>query len=459
MSVLRRFFYCMGVSVGFLSTAGHAENLKGALESLYQTNPQLNQARAGLRAEDEKVAQAKSGFRPNALLSATLGYSKFEGNPFNSGHTDQSTYPRSFGLTITQTLFDGMKTINATRGAESSVLMTREELRQTEMQLLYQGVSAYMDVLLNTANLNLKQNNVRVLAEQLRQTEIQFEVGEVTRTDVEQAKARLSRAKAGQSSAESELKTSVAVYRKLFGKDPKRLEPVKPVDLTWMHNVGEVASLAEKESPTVRAALHQADAADAKIRVQEAALYPQLTLTGGLMKAYDVNFPQTRNFTASVSGAVVVPLYERGLAYSAIREAKERAVQARIEIDTARRQARASAIDIWGQYVASKRIIQASIDQVRANEIALQGVREEAKVGQRMILDILNAQQELLDSRVMLINAQRDNIVLSYGVLQAVGKLSADMLRLTVPRYNPQKHLSAVEDLWFGIDLPDRLKE
>ncbi|WP_301288530.1 MULTISPECIES: TolC family outer membrane protein [Methylorubrum] len=446
------------VSALAVASPAVAETLESALSRAYQANPALNAARANLRATDEDVNRFQSGYRPNAALSADIGLQQFQGKIGGIGTTgpiNLTTRPGGAGLTINQNVFDGFQTDNRVRAAESTVLGTREGLRQTEMNTLFNAAQAYMNVLSDTATLELQRNNVEVLEEQLRQTRDRFNVGEVTRTDVAQAEARLAGARSQVGAAEAALRASIGIFRQVVGVEPRQLAPGRPLDRYVPASLDQAILIGLKEHPQILASLHAVDVAELQVKVNEGALYPQAQITGAVQQRYDQQFPGDNGVTASIVGRVNIPLYQGGAEYAAIRQAKENAGRARLVADQDRDTIRASIVRTWGNLEASKAQVIASQAQVQANEVALNGVREEARVGQRTTLDVLNAQQELLSARVALIRAQRDRVVNSYDVVQAVGRLTVRFTSLPVTPYSAREHLDQVRDLWFGLRTPD----
>ncbi len=431
-----------------------AETLEGALGRAYAAHPSLNATRAGVRATDENVPQAISGYRPriNASADAGIAYSQVDRNGLTN---DQNTLPRGAGLQVDQTLFNGFRTRNRVRSAESGVLAARESLRGTEQTILFTAAQAYMDVLRDTAVLNLRNNNVEVLEEQLRQTTDRFNVGEVTRTDTAQAQARLEGARSQAIAAQATLKASVARYRQAVGVEPRQLAPGRPIDRLLPRSLEAAVSQALAIHPSITSALHNVDFAEFNVAVIQGELYPSVTVSGRLSQRYDSQTTNDRVTSASVVGTLSIPIYEGGEVYARVRQAKETLGQRRLEVDVARDTVRANAIAAWGQMEATRAQITAAQAQVKAAETALAGVREEAKVGQRTTLDVLNAQQELLDARVALITAQRDRVVASYQVLQSTGRLSAASLGLRTAGYDPKVHFDQVRDKPWGLKTPD----
>jgi outer membrane protein len=439
-----------------------ADTLEWALVQAYQNNPSLNAQRAALRATDENVPQALSGYRPKLSLDANGGYNYFSQlNKAKSGNTvaydqlNESLGTRGFGATATETLYNGFQNANRTRQAESQVMAARETLRVTEQQVLLDAATAYMNLLRDQAILDLNRRNVEVLTEQLKQTRDRFNVGEVTRTDVAQAESRLAAGRSALLGAQSNYVTSQANYRRVIGVDPGRLDPGTPVDRLSPAVLSKAIVEGETQSPSVLAAMYGVDIAELTVKVSEGALYPNLGVTASVQQSYDA-IPQTLKQTnVSVLGQLTVPIYQGGAEYSAIRQSKETVGQQRLNLDVNRDQARATVVQSWGQLDAAKAQIEATTAQVNAAEIALNGVREEARVGQRTTLDVLNAQQELVNARVALVTAQHDRVVASYTLLAAVGGLSMQHLGLNVMIYDPQVHYQQVRDAWIGVRTPD----
>jgi outer membrane protein len=328
-------------------------------------------------------------------------------------------------------------------------------LRLTEQQVLLDAATAYMNLIRDQAILDLNRRNVEVLTEQLKQTRDRFNVGEVTRTDVAQAESRLAAGRSQLLQAQSNYITSQANYRRVIGVDPGRLSPGTPVDRLSPATLARAITQGETESPSVLAAMYGVDVAELAVKINEATLYPNLGLTATYAQNYQTIPQELRTTNVSILGQLTVPLYQGGAEYSAIRQSKETLGQQRLNVDVNRDEARATVVQSWGQLDAAKAQIEATTAQVNAAEIALNGVREEARVGQRTTLDVLNAQQELVNARVALVTAQHDRVVSSYTLLAAVGRLSMQRLGLNVMIYDPQVHYQQVRDAWIGVRTPD----
>jgi outer membrane protein len=440
-----------------------AETIEAALVRAYQNNPQLNAQRALVRSTDENVPQALSGYRPKVAVTASAGYQYQDtlttagGTPTTLVRTEThgTNPPRSVGLTINQTLFNGNQTANKTRAAESQVSGAREALRVLEQTVLFSAATIYMDYLRDSAIVEVQKSNVRVLEQTLKQTRDRFNVGEVTRTDVAQSEAQLAAGKTQELTAESNLVTTRSNYRRIIGNEPDNLAPGSPVDRFLPPTLPQAVELCLIENPNVTAGMYGVDVNFLQVKVNEGALLPTVTLQGSVQQAYEQTLISQRSFGASAVAQVNVPIYQGGGEYSLIRQSKETLAQQRLNLETTRDQTRANTVTAWGQLVAGKAQVASAQAQVQASEIALNGVREEAKAGQRTTLDVLNAQQALVNARVALVTAQHDRVVASYSVLNNVGRLSPQVLNLPTITYDPSVHYQQVRDSWFGVRTPD----
>jgi outer membrane protein len=440
-----------------------SDTLEGALAQAYQNNPSLNSQRAALRATDEGVPIALSGYRPRVTGTITGGATGQDQVSKSVSSFGVGTYtgswdniaPHSFGVTATQTLYNGMQTGNRTRQAESQVSAARETLRLTEQTVLLAAATAYMNLLRDIAILDLQRRNVEVLQEQLRQTRDRFNVGEVTKTDVAQSESRVAAGRSSMLGAESNVVTSRATYRQVVGVEPGKLTPGAPVDRYSPKTLAAAIGQGRAENPSVTAAALGVDVATLQIKINEGALYPTVTASAGVNYNAESTPAIVKTFSYALLGTVSVPLFQGGAEYATIRQSKETLGQRRMDLDTQRDSAQQAVVQSWGQVEAAKAQIIATQAQVAAAETALNGVREEARVGQRTTLDVLNAQQELVNARVALVTAQRDRVVASYSLVSAVGRLSATMIGLRSAVYDPQVHYQQIRDSWFGVRTPD----
>jgi outer membrane protein len=468
--------FCLCAVLAFVPVRAAAETMSSALSRAYMGNPDLNQQRASVRATDENLPRALSGFRPtvNATGNAGAQYqesripvstsSSSSSSSSSSGggsgpdhiRTRSLTLPRSVGVTVQQNFYNGERTRNSSKQAESQIDAARETMRLTEQNTLQNGATAYMNVLRDTAILNLRKNNITVLEEQLRQTRDRFEVGEVTRTDVAQAQSSLAQSRSDFYTAQANLQNSIANFRQIIGVEPRRLEPAQTIERLLPKTLTAAIALGLVEHPGIVAAFHQVDIQALNVKIQEGALLPTLNAVGSVTQNYDVQgTPRTQVFTALGQLQLNVPLYQGGIEYANIRQAKEQLGQARLNADLQRDTVRATIVSSWGLLETARATIYSSQSAVTAAEIALAGTREEARVGQRTTLDVLNAQQTLLNARVALVSAQRDRVVASYAVYAAIGKLNADNLALDVILYDPTVHFDQVKGKWWGTQTPD----
>ena len=440
-----------------------ADTLEWALVQAYQNNPSLNAQRASLRSTDENVPQALSGYRPKLSITGNGGdnYTTLRSHTYTAGgnvsYTDVTTpyVSRGVGVAATETLFNGFQTANHVRQAEGQVMGARETLRVTEQQVLLDAATAYMNLLRDEAIVELNRRNVEVLTEQLKQTRDRFNVGEQTRTDVAQSESRLAGARSSLLGAQSNYVTSVANYRRIIGVMPGRLVAGTPVDRFSPPTLGSAIAQGEQQSPSVLAASYGVDVATLAVKINEGALYPNLGLTASVTQNWDATYNVDKQFIASLVGQLTVPIYQGGGEYASIRQSKETLGQQRLNLDVNRDQARATVVQSWGQLVAARAQIEATTAQVNAAAIALDGVRQQALAGERTTLDVLNAEQELVNARVALVTAEHDRVVASYALLAAVGALSVQRLGLNTPIYDPQVHYQQVRDAWVGLRTPD----
>lgn len=449
MNIRSSIVVSLTVILAFQVAGASAQSLEEALSLAYSNNPTLAAARAALRATDEQVPQALSDWRPSVTLSGDAGKealrSPSSGGTLKGQHRD----PASLDLTVTQPLYRGGRTVAATQQAEDTVRAERARLTATEQAVLLDAVTAYMNVVRDRAVLELRVNNEQVLRRQLQATRDRFQVGEVTLTDVHQAEARLSGATAARVQAEGALEVSRAQYRNVIGEFPGALTaPPVPADIPA--DGDGVVNQALANNPNVQAAVFDERTSVGAVTEVRGELLPSVDLTGSVSKNYDSNGEHTRLTTVEAQVSVSVPLYQSGSVYSRLRSARQTVVQRRQKLETARRDAIQEGTQKWQNLTTARAAIESYKAQVAANEIALDGVRREAAVGSRTVLDVLDAEQELLDSRVNLVGAQRDQMVAIYGVKSAIGSLTARDLSLPVEYYDPEVHYREVRDKWFG---------
>ena len=480
--------YCSAVSLILaMSTSVHAESLKEALTAAYLFNPTLKSARAQLRATDNQVSLAKSGYRPTISAQFQYGYedvrTKLQGTGTSTGSIpvcagtvnfdgtctggatalplstlsgstvgNGTSNPRQAQIGLQQNIFDGFRTYNNVKGAEATVEAGREDLRNAEVSILLNAATAYMNVVRDQAIVNLRQNNVKVLSEQLRATQDRFKVGEVTRTDVAQAELGLAQSQADLSIAQGTLYGDQALFAQYIGHPAGTLRDPGPPTKLLPKTLQEAIDISEAENPGILGAIFRERAQEHQVKEAKGQLLPTLTFNATYTNAAQpfgepnvTNLEDTRVF-----GQLTVPLYQAGSVSAQIRQAIETLSQRRQQIDEQRELARQNVSSQWGLLIAARGNVAAGKSAVEATRIALEGVREEERVGQRTILDVLNSEQQNLNAQVNLVSFQRDLVVASYGVLGGMGRLTASDIALEAELYDPTRYYGEVKDAWFG---------
>jgi len=432
-----------------------AQTLREALAMAYANNPELGAERAALRATDEGVPQALAGFRPN--ISANLDYAAQNTDSISSLglRTRSSTHPRGFSISVTQNLFNGFRTFNRTAQAEANVQAGRGLLMNTEQNVLLNASTAFLDVRRDIAIVRLQTSNVEVLREEVKSTRARFDVGELTRTDVAQADARVSRAISELSAAQANLASSRAVYEQLVGRAPGRLSAPPNMVSKLPRSVQNAHDIAQDEHPAIRSALFQVEANDRDIDAIHGEFLPSLSIEGTYQERREAAGPNSSSDSTTIMGRLTIPIYQAGTVSSRMRAAKQTSTQRRLQVDNVRNQVRASVSAAWAGLKAARAQIVADNQQVRAARVALDGVRQEAQVGQRTTLDVLDAQQEALNAQVTLEITRRNEQVATFNLLASVGHLNAESLGLAVARYDPTVNYDNVRGKWIGINIDD----
>lgn len=433
-----------------------AAGLQDALAKAYQTNPQLNAERARQRGTDENIPQALAGYRPQIVASLGAGLQAVRNLlPDNTIQT-ATLRPWTIGVTVSQVLFNGFKTANSVRVAEFQVLSGREALRNVGQGVLLDAVTAYMNVMANNALYEAQRTNVQVLREILATTKRRLDAGDVTPTDTAQAEARLSRGLADLNAAEVTLAISKELYAQVIGEAPSQLTPATPVDRLVPETQVAAVETARHEHPAVLGASYDVDTAQTTIKVAESSLLPTASVQANASHSVQTDSSLTTSATdqASILGQINVPIYDGGTAASQTRQAKEMASQSRLVLEQVRNQTRTAVVSAWVSNEGTKIALKAAESEVRAADIALQGVRREAQGGQRTTIDVLNSQQDLTNARSRQIMAQRDRVIASYTLLSAVGRLDVHTLNLNTPDYLPEVHYHQVRDAWHGLRTP-----
>ena len=442
------------VSADAITTPAGAEKLSKALARAYMRNPQLGAERARQRATDETVPQALDGWRPTVSANGDYGVVD-EKIKTTTGRSKDTRDTGGFSISLSQPIFEGFRTEFGVKQAEATVEAGKQTLLNVQQTVLLDGVTAYMNVIRDRTIMALRHKNVAVLREQLRASQARFNVGEITRTDVAQARARLAQSQSNLAVAKSNLAASSAFYVRVFGKSPRKLYYPKRSLAKVPKNLKSAVRVAEAQNPTVLAASFTELAARHAIKVAKGNLLPTLSVTAQYSLRGNTSVSVVESETGSFVGNLSVPLYQGGGVYSSIREAKQTANQRRLEILNARRIVRQNVVTAWNNIIAAREAIRAAQQQVSANALAFSGVKQEALVGSRTTLDVLDAEQELVDSRVSLVQAQRELIVARYQLIASIGRLTAGQMRLPVRHYDPDANFLRVRDKLFGADISE----
>lgn len=433
--------------------SAHAETLNDALASAYQYNPQLDAERARLRATDEEVTRARSGFRPIIQGGADINYQYSKQKSTTLGTTENEVKPKGYSVDLVQPIFSGFQTINAVNESEANVRAARETLRSVEQSVLLQAVTAFMDVVRDQAIVRLRENNVNVLTRELKATQDRFAVGEVTRTDVAQAQARRAGAISALDLARANLKTSRAIYERVIGHSPGTLVEPSGYEGALPRSLEEAIHVGTHENPAVVGALYLEQAARFSVDRIRGELLPSVQLEASYDNRFDTSPTIEEQESAVVTGRLTVPIYEGGEVYARVRQAKHIHISRLQEIEQARSESEEQVVAAWSQLLAARAQVQSDQAQVDANTTALTGVREEERVGQRTLLDVLNAEVELLNSQVQLVSTRRNVVVSSYTLLSSVGRLDAVNLGFTSVAYDPEAHYQEVRRKPWGTSI------
>ncbi len=457
---MKRFGVALGSSLfsGLLTlSAGSAsaETLKEALSSAYLNNPTLEAQRAQLRATDEEVPKALSGFRPK--LKAEAEASKTYGDITLDPSLDElGSWGYSF--TLDQPLFRGFRTLNSVKQAKATVKAGREDLRVQEQSVLQSAVTAYVNVIRDLATLKLRKSNVKVLQQELQAVNDRFQLGSATRTDVSQAKARSAGSVSQLALAKSNLKSSLAVYEQIIGHKAIGLkQPHIPVSLL-PRTLDDAIRIGMSESPSILAAIYREEASRYSIDIIRGELLPDISLQASYEKSYSDSPLIGDSEDFSVVARLTVPLYAGGNISARERQAHQTSIFNMDQLEVARNQTKQSIIGAWANLVAAKAQLQSNLQAVKANKVALSGVRQEKDVGQRTLLSVLNAEQELLNSQVNLVQTKRNIAVATYALLQSIGRMKIEKVGAPVRVYNPEKNYDSSLFKLFGVGIDEPKK-
>ena len=437
---------------GLMAAPVLAEDLNDAITLAYETNPTLQAQRASQRGTDEEYVQAEAGYRPTVSVTASITHDDNQAR-LASTLPAQPTNTSSAVLSVTQPLYTGGRVSSAVSAAEADILAGREGLRRVEISVVQSVIQSYLDVRRDQAQLAITTDNVNVLSRQLEETKARFDVGEVTRTDVAQAQARLSAGKAQMSSTEAALAVARGAYAAVVGQNPGELAAEPPISGLLPQSVEQAFDAAERNNPQLRQADYAEQASAARVAAAKAQTRPNVSARaalgysgGGLssttfqpISAFDA---YSRDISATVTATV--PLFTGGLTSSQVRQAAERNNVDRIGIETARRQVLQAVSQAWNQLLGARANLLSNEEQVKAATIAYEGTRQEEQVGLRTTLDVLNAQQELENAEIALVSARHDEYLASAAVLAAMGALEAKNLVTGTQVYDPAVNASRV---------------
>ena len=420
--------------------------LDAALANSYLKNPRLQAARAELRAVDEEYAQAASGLRPSLNGSAA----------YTSSRTDDSVQttsgdPKTLSLEITQPLYRGGSTLADILTSENRIKAQRALLASAEQEILLESVISYMDVLRDQEIVRLRENNVRVLSEQLSAAKERFRLGDLTKTDVSQSEARLANALAEKVTAEGDLNKSRALFEKTVGLQADNLIVPHEPTVKNPQSLEEALAQSDTRNPDLLYARYLSNAAQSTTESIRGEFLPQLDLEGSMARTYDTTNGDSREDSRTIGLRATIPIFSGGgSTYSRLRQSRQIETQRKRDITTAERETRERVIDAWEERVATAAEKQARLAQIAAAKTALEGVKLESDFGARTTLDLLDAEQEYLDAQVAHIISARDHTVAAYSLLSAAGLLTAEYLQLQTQLYDVDKNFQNVKNRWFG---------
>ena len=447
------------VGVIGISNQAKSESLLQALSSAYVNNPILSAERARQRATDENMPIARSNFGPTLSLSGDVESTRTKTHnkgdptvipPIAPFTTTTSTEPWGYTVSVNQPIFRGFRSLNEIRSAEAQIFAGRELLRTVEQTTLLNAVSAFADVWRDFSIVRLLQGNVRALSRQLKATKDRFNIGEVTSTDVAQAEVRLSGARSNLSLAQSDLKTSRAVFEEVVGEEPRSLKMPSMQFRFVPRSVESTLAIADSENPSIVNAIYLELQARHDIDRIRGELLPTINLEASFSETFDPSDTVKSEEVGTVVGRLTFPFYQGGAVHARIRQAKQIFRQRTEDVRAARLAIRREVLSAWGEFASVRSALSSGRVQVSASEKALEGVKGEERVGQRTVLDILDSEQELVDAQVSVVILERDLVVAAYTLLKAMGRLTAVDLGLAVEFYDAEQYYHEVRRRWFG---------
>ncbi|MEP3345736.1 MAG: TolC family outer membrane protein [Litoreibacter sp.] len=420
----------LGLTLSFSPLLASAETLTSALTAAYNNSNLLEQSRALLRAQDEGVAIALSALRPQVNGSASL----------TQNHTSSvgDTLTATVGLTAEVLLWDAGRSKLSVESAKEAVLAVRSQLVQQEQAVLLQAVNAYVQVLRDQRVLEVRQSNLRLITQELRAARDRFEVGEVTRTDVAQAEARLAFGRGELADAQGQLEITRELYKIAVGRTPSKLESIS--DLPRLPaNLVAAKTTARQMSPEIEQIQHEIKANELSYASTKARTRPSLSATSGVSHS---DFGGTSD-SASIGLSLNVPIYQGGQLSALVRQALAQVHASKAQLNQQVLSVEQGVGNSWAQLAVARAQVASTERQISAAQTAFDGVREEAKLGARTTLDALDAEQDLSDARTNFVVAQTQVYSAAYSVLASMGLLTADNLKLNVERYDPSDYYKA----------------
>ena len=438
---------------GFMVSNANAETIFEAMSEAYNTNPTLHGERATSGAANEEAALARSGFRPNIAV----GGSYTDSHTRKTGSNTVDGYSKGYKGTITQSVFNGFQTYNSVKAADSSAKAELQNLYSVEQSVLLSASAAYLDVVRDEAIVKLQKNNEQLLKKELDETMARFNVGEVTRTDVAQSRASYAQAQSDLISAEGNLAISKDEYLRIVGKEPSDVHFPENLSNMFPNDFDSAMNYAKNNNYSLLAAQKALKAAKYNVKSNEGALLPSVDFKASSGKntvsSHNGINPSTRSneYTLEMS----VPLYSGGATRAKIRKSKYQRWAAQEQLRDAERAVVSGVTASWEMMQTSKSNITAIQEQIKASAIALEGTQKEEALGNRTVLDVLNAYQTLLVSQVSEVQARHDFYVAGLQLMQSMGKLTAQKLGLNVKNYDAEGHYQNTKGKWLTLSIDE----
>ena len=426
----------------FICANANADTIFEAMSEAYNSNPTLHGQRAASGATNEDAAAARSGFRPTIGVKGNYSDTHVR----KTGNATVDGYQKGYTGSVTQSVFSGFQTYNAVKAADSAAKAGIQDLYAVEQSVLLSASTAYLDVMRDEAIVRLQKNNERLLKKQLDETLARFDVGEVTRTDVAQSRASYAQAQSDVISAEGNLAVSKAVYLQMVGKEPKDLQNPAVITKLFPTRFDEAMNYARTNNYS----------ATYNVNSNKGALLPEVTFTAASGKTTQSNHDMAKNpstTSTQYSLDMSVPLYTGGATRAKIRKSKYQKWQAQEGVLEAERAVVAGVTSSWQSMQANKSNISSIQAQVKASAIALEGTQKEEALGNRTVLDVLNAYQTLLTSQVNEVKALHDYYVSGLQLMQSMGNLTAKKLALNVKYYNAEEHYQNTKGKWLTLSI------